>query len=891
MDITEILMKTLVLNVATCSMFFLSAAIGNAVAGTSSSMQDESPASMYLNLSSEINRQTGADPDVEYSLDLDEGTGRVATNGVTSNANGRLQGDTSYSDDTPDGSAYSVQFGGKNGYLDMGTLDTRGARLTLALWFKADSFPGLLNDARLISKATGVAADDHIFMLSTIRAGSSNRLRARVRIGGNSVTLVADEGNVSRGRWHHAAMTHDGVNLRLYLDGRFVGKKLARGSIDRAANVPIAAGAQPPGAGDRNFHGKLDAIYISRQALDESEVRALYQRRLSGEQPTGGGVPDNNDPDSPVEIEVPGGPDDTPDVPDVPDTPTIVTTPEPSPSSGSTDLRQAAAFPGALGWAGDTTTGGRGGRVVIVDTLSNAVDSNDGVTSFREAMTEIDEPRTIVFSVAGLIDYRQGNFMPESSMILNNTDSNVTIACQTAPAPGVTLMGDGINFSGQTNNVIMRHCRFRNSDPRSVGAAENSSCIRATGTTPDSRGRVQRNYVLDHVSCMWAADDPITFAIPKLAGDSGGNIENITLSNSIVAEGDADSKHSESGRIPQRYTHSMGPSCSSSSTRRTVDRCSMVRNFLAHNGRRNGRMWAVKEGELVNNIIYNANEVGISAKQLFTNKLDAVIVGNLIQLGPTSKGQAKPIDLAGDTRSGSKLKISGNYLGQYRASSVQPYNNPPGNYSTNPITRQKTPTLDILSMAQQGGAHMRCVGASRPARDSHDARVIEEFHQHSGQVGVMRSHERDFSEYPTGPVRQSWADSDKDGMPDTWETKMGVENPGRKDLSSTYTNLEVFINNQALCPTVSFQSDNISSPAGTRQVSVAYDSTWETWAGGQSFRICVDSDCSRYDSLPAAGSLTLTLPADGAYQISMTPIRAGGQREPVSASANVTIGQ
>ena len=71
---------------------------------------------------------------------------------------------------------------------------------------------------------------------------------------------------------------------------------------------------------------------------------------------------------------------------------------------------------------------------------------------------------------------------------------------------------------------------------------------------------------------------------------------------------------------------------------------------MAHNGRRNGRFWAVDEAEAINNIIYNPNEVGNSAKQHLAGHIDAIISGNLIQLGPTSKSTAaaKAIDMAGN---------------------------------------------------------------------------------------------------------------------------------------------------------------------------------------------------------------------------------------------------
>ena len=56
---------------------------------------------------------------------------------------------------------------------------------------------------------------------------------------------------------HHAAATHDGTVLRLFLDGAEVASTVVGGVVDDAPSVPIAIGAQPPGAGGTDFdsHG------------------------------------------------------------------------------------------------------------------------------------------------------------------------------------------------------------------------------------------------------------------------------------------------------------------------------------------------------------------------------------------------------------------------------------------------------------------------------------------------------------------------------------------------------------------------------------------------------------------------------------------------------------
>ena len=159
--------------------------------------------------------------------------------------------------------------------IDLGVLDALGSGLTLAAWFNADSFPGPSRDPRLISKASGTAANDHVFMLSTIAVGSVTRLRARVRVGGSMTTLIATSGDLVPGVWRHGAVTYDGVTLRLYLDGVEVGSKPLSGPVDVDPSLPVAVGAQPPGAGPRFFDGLLDDVRIVQRALSADELAAF----------------------------------------------------------------------------------------------------------------------------------------------------------------------------------------------------------------------------------------------------------------------------------------------------------------------------------------------------------------------------------------------------------------------------------------------------------------------------------------------------------------------------------------------------------------------------------------------------------------------------------------
>ena len=103
---------------------------------------------------------------------------------------------------------------------------------------------------------------------------------------------------------------------------------------------------------------------------------------------------------------------------------------------------RAPAFPGALGWAADTP-GGRGGRILRVSNLNAS-----GPGSFADAVQQRG-PRIVVFEVGGVIDL--------GAQTLTITEPFLTIAGQTGPYPGITLIRGGIDIA--THDVVVRHLR------------------------------------------------------------------------------------------------------------------------------------------------------------------------------------------------------------------------------------------------------------------------------------------------------------------------------------------------------------------------------------------------------------------------------------------------
>ena len=137
------------------------------------------------------------------------------------------------------------------------------------------------------------------------------------------------------------------------------------------------------------------------------------------------------------------------------------------------------AFPGAEGH-GRYVTGGRGGTVVHVTNLN---DSGSG--SLRDAVGS--KNRIVVFDVAGVIALK-------SDLVIKD---NVTIAGQTAPAPGITLRYYTVRPG--SNNII-RFIRFRRGQEKDKNDGADATWQRN-----------KTGIILDHCSFSWSIDEVASF--------------------------------------------------------------------------------------------------------------------------------------------------------------------------------------------------------------------------------------------------------------------------------------------------------------------------------------------------------------------------------------------
>lgn len=231
------------------------------------------------------------------------------------------------------------------------------------------------------------------------------------------------------------------------------------------------------------------------------------------------------------------------------------------------------AFPGAAGPAAHTV-GGRGGQILRVTTLAP-----DGPGSLKAAI-ETPGPRIIVFEVGGVIDMGR--------QTIDIKHPYLTIAGQTAPGPGITLIRTGIDV--RTHDVVIRHLRvYTGAD----GQAKRS------GWEADALSTVAaHNVVIDHCTFLWAIDENMSASGPRFTGKTvaewrAGTSRNITFSNNLAAEGLADASH-------PKGEHSKGSLIHDNATGIVF-----YRNVWAHNVERNPLIKGGGQALMINNLIYN----------------------------------------------------------------------------------------------------------------------------------------------------------------------------------------------------------------------------------------------------------------------------------------------
>ena len=493
--------------------------------------------------------------------------------------------------------------------------------------------------------------------------------------------------------------------------------------------------------------------------------------------------------------------------------------------------RKIPAFPGADG-AGAFATGGRGGIVYHVTKLDEHMGDNAPGT-LRYGLNDKNfpdgQPRTIVFDVGGRIYLGRapqegwdpnGNGWDTQSRL--SIGSNITIAGETAPSPGIVIMGGMIKVSGE--NVIIRHLTvapgYGNKTFNEPGKPPKQ------GDTPDSFSYdafdiTGRNLIIDHCTTVYATDETISM---------NEMVDNATIQWCIIAQGqNYPQGDAEANGI--RYTgHALGSLLQAGSGAKV----SVHHNLYAHLKGRLPRVGSEKGtgayNDFRNNVFYNwlgTAGTGMRGQKSFNNFINNFYLagpgGQNATDGPTpqiitssggtrlfdgygeqythlfASGNVKDVNHDGDAKDAQPTTAGGGEGADFRRVKLekQPFAVP---Y----LGQTDTPGEAFERVLEQAGA--RPWDRSPLAR-----RVVSEVR--SGEGRIVAWADDPFDDDPTEGVE--WRalvnleptthptdyDSDRDGMPDAWERARDLDprqaDPNDDDDGDGYTNLEEFLHDAA----------------------------------------------------------------------------------------------
>jgi pectate lyase len=387
----------------------------------------------------------------------------------------------------------------------------------------------------------------------------------------------------------------------------------------------------------------------------------------------------------------------------------------------------ALAFPGAEGF-GRNALGGRTGSPYVVSTLADS-----GPGSLRDAVSQPN--RVVVFSIGGLIAL-------QSRLVVSK---RISILGQTAPGDGITVYGNGWSFSN-ADDAIVRYIRIR----MGKGGDKGKDAITiASGA----------NMIFDHVSVSWGRDE--TFSI------NGDNAANITIQNSIIAQG--------------LETHSCGGLMQTS----VGNGVSLFRNLYIDNKTRNPKVKG--SNDFTNNVVYNWGGGGAYIAGDSEGASEVNVVGNVFVKGPNSSVEAF-------TRGNANFKafVEGNVYDADKNGNLNSNILPATSASYGGIAIQATKftypaPAKILSAAEALTLAENSVGASK-VRDAVDRRLIDELKSY-GKLGQLISDENASPMNGPGTIEggTAWVDANGNGIPDDMEAKFKtVEDWANSLVSSAY---------------------------------------------------------------------------------------------------------
>ncbi len=333
--------------------------------------------------------------------------------------------------------------------------------------------------------------------------------------------------------------------------------------------------------------------------------------------------------------------------------------------------------------------GGIDGVVLRVTTLDA-----EGPGSLRSAL-EDGRPRLVVFEVGGVIDLRG------QSLIVTNP--HLTIAGQTAPDPGITIIRGGLTI--ETYDAVVEHMAVRLGD---------------AGGPDDSLGARRAHDVLfDHCSATWAVDENLSVSGPADVDSPDATSHDVTLRSCLIAEGLMHANH-------PKGAHSMGTLIHDGVRNVVIEGC-----LYAHNNERNPRLKGGSTARIIGKVMYNWGSacvgVGRRGNRRMLQPAEATLMGNVAIPGADTRDRA----LVKNVDPGARVSLRGNVLVDDATPHPSFGHLLPGGEGS----RSRLPEAPGEGSAAATIARVLRSAGSRPAhRDPIDARIVRSVIDGNGRI-------------------------------------------------------------------------------------------------------------------------------------------------------------
>jgi hypothetical protein len=206
---------------------------------------------------------------------FDEGSGTVASDSSGNGNTGTLKNDPQWVTGI---SGSALGFDGVNDYVaipDSASLDIAGSQISIEFWMKPTmDMPTSAPNQIIFDKGNAYTA----CIINSLHPDHPGVLLANLPFYGATESVTSFW---TAGEWYHIAITYDGNNMRIYVNGVLETVNPTTGSI-ASTSYPLSIGSHCLG-GKNFFKGIIDEFVLYDYTLSEREIENDYQYSISDE--------------------------------------------------------------------------------------------------------------------------------------------------------------------------------------------------------------------------------------------------------------------------------------------------------------------------------------------------------------------------------------------------------------------------------------------------------------------------------------------------------------------------------------------------------------------------------------------------------------------------------